>query len=148
MAMLGLLAVGALAAAQEAGIDSTTGLVKAGAWEEVRAYCSGCHSVDLVTSQHNSTEGWQETIQTMQRAHNMVGLPAPVEARIVDYLARHYAPQVRGHRRAPIPARLMPRPRIQPASGAEENGLRPTAETWRRQDCAPMPPDSPEPDCG
>ena len=143
MAMLGLLAGGAFAAAPDAEIDLTTGLVKAGAWEEVRAYCGSCHSLDLVTSQHNSAAGWQGTIRTMQRSHNMVDLPAPTEARIVDYLAKHYAPQSRGHRRAPIPARLLPRARIQPVAEAERTGLRPTAETWIREDCASLLTDSP-----
>ena len=132
-----LLAGGALGAAPDAEIDLTTGLVKAGAWAEVRAYCSGCHSLDLVTSQRNSAAGWQETIRTMQRSHNMVELPAPTEARIVDYLARHYMPQPGGHRRAPIRAGLMPRPRVMPVGEAEGTRLRPTAETWRREDCGP-----------
>lgn len=143
MAVLGLLAGGALAATPDAEIDLTTGLVKVGAWEEVRAYCGSCHSVDLVTSQHNSATGWQETIRTMQRSHNMADLPVPTEARIVDYLATHYAPQPRGHRRAPIPAGLMPRPRIPSVAEEERTGLRQTAETWRRQDCGPPVTDSP-----
>ena len=141
--MLGLLAGGAFAAAPDSEIDVSTGLVKAGAWEEVRAYCSGCHSVDLVTSQHNSAAGWQQTIRTMQRSHNMVDLPDPTEERIVDYLATHYAPETRGHRRVPIPARLMPGPRTLPAAEAEGTGLRPTAETWQREDCGPTLTDSP-----
>jgi len=142
MAVFSLLAGGALAA-PDAEIDLGSGLVKTGAWEEVRAYCGSCHSLDLVTSQRNSATGWQETIHTMQRSHNMVELPAPTEARIVDYLARHYPPQPRGHRRAPIPVRLMPRPRIPPVAEAERTGLRPTAETWRREDCGPTVTDSP-----
>ena len=141
LAMIGL-AGGALAAVPDAETDPTTGLVKAGAWEEVRAYCGSCHSLDLVTSQHNSAEGWQETIRTMQRSHNMAVLPVPTEVRIVDYLSRHYAPQARGHRRAPIPARLMPRPRILPVAEAEATGLHATAETWRREDCGPTPTES------
>ena len=135
--MLGLLAGAAFAAAPDADIDATTGLVKAGAWEEVRAYCGGCHSFDLVTSQHSSAAAWQETIRTMQRSHNMVDLPAPTESRIVDYLATYFAPKAQGHRRAPISARLMPRPRIAPVADAERNGLSPPAETWRREDCGP-----------
>ena len=142
MAMFSLLAGGAFAA-PDAEIDLGSGLVKTGGWEEVRAYCGSCHSLDLVTSQHNSATGWQEIIRTMKRSHNMVDLPAPTEARIVDYLARHYAPQARTHRRAPIPARLMPRPRILPVAEAERNGLRPTAETWRREDCGPTVTDLP-----
>ena len=143
VAMIGLFAGGSPAAAPGAEIDSITGLVAAGAWEEVRAYCGGCHSLDLVTGQRNSAAGWQGTIRTMERSHNMAALPAPAEARIVDYLARHYAPQARGHRRAPISARLMPRPRIQHVAEAEGNGLRATAETWRREDCGPTLSDSP-----
>ena len=141
LATIGLLAGGTLAAAPDSEIDARTGLVKAGAWEEVRAFCSGCHSVDLVTSQHNNAEGWAQTIGTMQRLHNMVELPGPTEARIVDYLTTHFAPQTRRHRRAPLPVRLMPRPRIAAAAGAED-GLRPTAETWRREGCGPVPTDS------
>lgn len=143
MAMISLLAGGAFGAAADAEIDLTTGLMKAGAWEEVRAYCGGCHSLDLVTSQRNSAEGWQETVHTMQRSHNMADLPAPTEARIVNYLARHYAPQPRGHRRAPVPPRLMPGPRIPPVGDAERTGLSPAAETWRREDCGPTVTDSP-----
>lgn len=142
IAMLSLFAGGALAA-PESEIDLGSGLVKTGAWEEVRAYCGSCHSVDLVTSQDKSAAGWRETIRTMQRSHNMVDLPALAEDRIVDYLARHYAPERRGHRRAPIPAGLMPRPRILPVAEAERTGLRPTAETWRREDCGPTLTDSP-----
>ena len=141
LAAMGLSSGGTFAAAPDSEIDASTGLVKAGAWQEVRAFCSGCHSVDLVTSQHNDAPGWQRTIRTMQRSHNMVELPAPTEARIVDYLAKHFAPQTRAHRRAPIPVRLMPRPRIVATAGAED-GLRPTAETWRREGCGPVPTDS------
>ena len=142
MAVLGLLAGGAYAA-PDAEIDLGSGLVKTGAWEEVRAYCGSCHSLDLVTSQHNSATGWRETIRTMQRSHNMFDLPAPAEDRIVDYLARHYAPETRGHRRAPIWARLMPRSRILPIAEAERTGLRPTAETWQNEDCGPPRRDVP-----
>lgn len=141
LATMGLFAGVAFAAAPDSEVDASTGLLKAGAWEEVRALCSGCHSVDLVTSQHNNAEGWEQTIRTMQRSHNMVELPAPTEARIVDYLAKHFAPQTRAHRRAPLPARLMPRSRIV-AVAATEDGLRPTAETWRRVGCGPVPTDS------
>ena len=117
VAAMGFLAGGALAAAPDPEIDASTGLVKAGAWEEVRAYCGGCHSVDLVASQHNDAEGWAQTIRTMQRLHNMVELPGPTEARIVDYLAKHFAPETRVHRRAPLPVRLMPRPRMVAVGG-------------------------------
>ena len=142
LATILLLAGSALAAAPDAEIDVRTGLVKAGAWEEVRAYCGACHSLDLVTSQQNSAEGWQETVRIMQRSHNMVELPTQTEARIVDYLTRHFAPEARGHRRAPIPGRLMPRPRVVAVAGTED-GLRPTAETWRREGCEPVPRDVP-----
>ena len=92
LAMIWLFAGSALAAAPDAEVDVRTGLVKAGAWEEVRAYCGACHSLDLVTSRQNSAEGWQETVRSMRRSHNMVELPTQTEARIVDYLTRHFAP--------------------------------------------------------
>ena len=142
LAAMGLSTGGTFAAAPDSELDASTGLVKAGAWEEVRAFCSGCHSVDLVTSQHNDGEGWEKTIRTMQRLHNMVDLPAPAEARIVEYLAKHFAPKTRAHRRAPIPARLMPRRRVV-AGAATKDDLRPTAETWRREGCSQAPTDSP-----
>ena len=78
------------------------------AWEEVRTHCGGCHSLDLVTSQRNSRDGWRQTIRTMQRSHNMPDLAAETETRIVAYLAEHYAPETRRLRRSPIPATLMP----------------------------------------
>ena len=97
------------AATAGAEIDIETGLVKSNGWEEVRNHCSGCHSLDLVTSQRSSREGWRATIRTMRRSHNMHELPTETEARIVGYLVEHYSPAARPLRRPPIPQALMPR---------------------------------------
>ena len=92
-----------------AEIDNETGLVKSGAWEEVRNHCGGCHSLDLVTGQRSSRDGWRQTIRTMRRSHSMYELPTETEATIVGYLAEHYSPATRPLRRPPIPQELMPR---------------------------------------
>ena len=92
-----------------AEIDTETGLVKSEGWQEVRNHCGSCHSLDLLTGQRSSREGWRQTIRTMRDSHNMHELPTATEARIVGYLAEHYSPAARPLRRPPIPQPLMPR---------------------------------------
>ena len=106
------IAVVALAGnAWAAEIDPETGLVKTGAWEEVRAHCGICHALGLVTSQQGGPAVWIETIRRMRESHNMYDLAPESEARLVAYLAEHFAadaPGTRRHRRAPLPEALMP----------------------------------------
>ena len=92
-----------------AGIDATTGLVERPGWELVRTQCGGCHSYGLITNQRGDRQAWLDMIRWMQATQNLWDLPAVTEAAILDYLAENYPPR-RNHRRAPIPAHLMPQP--------------------------------------
>ena len=57
----------------------------------VRAYCSGCHSVDyiLMNSAFLKKAGWDAEVRKMIK---VMGAPVPEDevARIVDYLAASY----------------------------------------------------------
>ena len=57
----------------------------------VRAYCSGCHSVDyiLMNSAFLKKSGWDAEVRKMIK---VMGAPVPEDevARIVDYLATNY----------------------------------------------------------
>lgn len=128
----------AVVAAEDAATDLDTGLVRTDGWQDVRSYCGSCHSLALVVSQRASRASWQQTLRSMRRLHNMVALPTRTEARIVDYLAEHYAIETSRQRRAPIRSGLMPRPR-QTANSESEDGLRPVAATWQAQECDPVP---------
>jgi len=99
-----LLSVQAIAA----DIDTTTGLIIAPGWENVRAHCGGCHSHALVTQQRADRQTWLDMIRWMQASHNLWQFQAGIEAQILDYLAENYPPQP-DRRRAPIPVSLMPR---------------------------------------
>ena len=106
-----LIAFGiAATAAPATETDLETGLLKAGAWQEVRTHCGGCHSLSLVTSQQGDHALWRDTIRRMRETHHMHSLAAETETRMLEYLAEHYAPATRSHRRAPLPRALMPGP--------------------------------------
>lgn len=104
--LLSLLLLPALTAAAE--IDSTTGLIKAPGWQQVRANCGGCHSHALVTSQRADQKTWLDIIRWMQATQNLWQFDPAVETQIVEYLAKNYPPQA-NRRRAPIPPGLMPK---------------------------------------
>ena len=79
------------------GIHVQTGLVYAEGFEEVRAICTSCHSAKLVTQNRASREGWKQMIRWMQETQGLWEL-GPAEPKILDYLAKHYAPQKTGRR--------------------------------------------------
>lgn len=64
----------------------------------VRAHCSGCHSLSLVTSQRGDRDYWLNLIRWMQNTQNLWQIPAAQEAMILDYLAEHYDESVWGRR--------------------------------------------------
>ncbi len=83
------------------GIDPATGFVIADGIELMRAHCTGCHSSKLVTQYRASREGWLEKIRWMQRTQNLWDL-GEAEPKILDYLAKHYAPADQYERRQPL----------------------------------------------
>ena len=89
-------------------IDSPTGLKVAPGWLQIRAHCGGCHSYALVTSQRANRQTWLDIIRWMQATQNLWQFTPEGETEILDYLEANYPPQP-NHRRAPIPASLMPK---------------------------------------
>jgi hypothetical protein len=79
------------------GIHVQTGLVYAEGFEEVRAICTSCHSAKMVTQNRATREGWIQMIRWMQETQGLWQL-GPAEPKILDYLAKHYAPEAVGRR--------------------------------------------------
>jgi hypothetical protein len=77
--------------------DSTSGLILDDGFEMVRAHCTPCHSAKLVTQNRASREGWKKMIDWMQETQNLWDL-GDSESIILDYLAKHYAPESKGRR--------------------------------------------------
>ncbi len=76
----------------ENGIHVETGLVYAEGFDMVRADCTACHSAKLVTQNRATRDGWKDMIRWMQKTQGLwdLGKNEPI---ILDYLAKHYAPQ-------------------------------------------------------
>lgn len=83
------------------GIHVPTGLVYAEGFEWVRSTCTACHSAKLVTQNRATRAGWLEMIRWMQSTQGLWDL-GEKEKPILDYLAKHYAPEDIG-RRAALP---------------------------------------------
>ena len=66
----------------------------------VKGTCSACHSIDLVTQNSATREGWKDLIVWMQKTQKLWDL-GDNEALILDYLEKNYAPKEQG-RRAPL----------------------------------------------
>ncbi|MEM7081122.1 MAG: hypothetical protein AAF465_00075 [Pseudomonadota bacterium] len=56
----------------------------------VRAHCSGCHSLLLVTTQRGDRAFWLKTIRWMQATQNLWPIPPEQEKQILDYLEAQY----------------------------------------------------------
>ena len=89
------------AAEVENGIHVPTGLVYAEGFEWVHSTCTACHSAKLVTQNRATRVGWLEMIRWMHASQGLWDL-GDKEKPILDYLAKHYAPEEVG-RRAPLP---------------------------------------------
>ena len=82
------------------GRDVAKGFIAQGDYELVKATCTACHSSKLVTQNRADRDGWLEMIRWMQRTQKLWDL-GDNEAKILDYLAKHYGPEDQG-RRAPV----------------------------------------------
>ncbi len=76
----------------ENGIHVQTGLVYAEGFDVVRGTCTACHSAMLVTQNRATRDGWKDMIRWMQKTQGLwqLGKSEPI---ILDYLAKHYAPE-------------------------------------------------------
>ncbi|PIQ22587.1 MAG: hypothetical protein COW65_02300 [Cytophagales bacterium CG18_big_fil_WC_8_21_14_2_50_42_9] len=80
-------------------LDATTSLVLAPGFTTVKENCLRCHSPKLITAKRASREGWLTTIHWMQQTQGLGDLGS-AEPIILDYLAKHYAPNQSGRRPA------------------------------------------------
>ncbi len=82
----------------ENGIHVRTGLVVSEGFNIVKGTCTACHSAKLVTQNRASRQGWKDMIRWMQQSQGLWDL-GENEKMILDYLARHYAPEAVGRRK-------------------------------------------------
>jgi hypothetical protein len=79
-------------------IDHASGLVVDDELSLVVGNCTACHSAKLIAQNRATREGWKNMILWMQETQNLWDL-GPNEDKILDYLARHYAPEKTGRRK-------------------------------------------------
>ncbi|MDX1351355.1 MAG: monoheme cytochrome C [Putridiphycobacter sp.] len=82
----------------ENGIHIPTGLKVDEGVGMVRATCSVCHSIDLVTQNRGDKKAWKDMIVWMQETQGLWDL-GENEDLIIKYLAKNYAPEDTGRRR-------------------------------------------------
>lgn len=81
------------------GIHLATGFKNDEGLQLVITNCTTCHSAKLVTQNRATKEGWISIIRWMQETQNLWDL-GKNEATIVNYLAKHYAPEQKARREA------------------------------------------------
>ena len=82
-------------------IDKVTGLIMDKGFEKVKANCTVCHSVKLVTQNRLDRKGWLEVIRWMQETKGLWQFDPETEKEILDYLSTHYGP-TKAYRRPPL----------------------------------------------
>jgi hypothetical protein len=80
------------------GIHMRTGLVVDTGFVQVKANCLACHSSRLITQNKATKDGWAHTIVWMQETQKLWDLGSNEEV-IINYLAKHYAPEESGRRK-------------------------------------------------
>lgn len=101
--MEGRLASGAVSGSEdedrvENGIHVATGMVYDENFTLVKNSCTSCHSAKLVTQNRATREGWKQMIRWMQATQGLPDL-GKNEVKILDYLAKNYAPTDVGRRK-------------------------------------------------
>jgi len=81
----------------EKGIHVKTGLIADENLQIIIANCTSCHSAKLLTQNRATREGWKSMIKWMQETQGLPDLGAK-EPKILNYLAKHYAPKEVGRR--------------------------------------------------
>ncbi|MFK7906963.1 MAG: hypothetical protein AB8B69_17650 [Chitinophagales bacterium] len=82
----------------ENGVHLRTGFIEAPGMQETIANCTSCHSAQLVIQNRMNAESWKATIDWMQETQNLWDLGKQEEI-ILNYLAKHYAPENTGRRK-------------------------------------------------
>lgn len=83
------------------GKDVATGFVIDEGFEIVKVTCTGCHSSAIVLQNKFTREGWKAKIVWMQQTQGLWDL-GDNESIILDYLAKHHAPEPPKGRRLPL----------------------------------------------
>jgi len=81
--------------------DPNTGFILDQHYELLIAHCTACHEAKVVTNFKASREGWLEKIRWMQKTQKLWDL-GEAEPKILDYLAKNYAPKQSYVRRSPL----------------------------------------------
>tara|TARA_Y100001956_G_scaffold80268_1_gene95121 strand:- start:705 stop:1208 length:504 start_codon:yes stop_codon:yes gene_type:complete len=84
----------------EDGIHLSTGLIADADYKLVIQNCTACHSAKLITQNRADKDGWLTMIRWMQAEQKLWDL-GENEDKILEYLAKNYAPQEKG-RRTPL----------------------------------------------
>lgn len=106
--LLGLaLSLNAAETGEKPKVDEKTGLIVDENWELVKIHCTACHSPRQITMQRGTRQMWLDMIRWMQRTQGLWKFKVDEENKILDYLAKNYAP-AGSYRRMPIPPDLMP----------------------------------------
>ena len=80
------------------GIHVATGMIYDDNFTIVRGACTSCHSAKLVTQNRATRDGWKQMIRWMQATQGLPDL-GKSEGKILDYLAKNYAPTDEGRRK-------------------------------------------------
>jgi len=70
--------------------DAYRGLPRNGAYADVAAYCSACHTLEIVMQQRASRARWSYMLDWMTKEQNMPPLPQEDRARVLDYLSENF----------------------------------------------------------
>lgn len=70
--------------------DDYSGLPRDAGYELVDAYCTACHSLQIVMQQRYAREGWDRRLDWMVETQGMAEMPTEDRAIVLDYLARHF----------------------------------------------------------
>jgi len=70
--------------------DTYWGLPRTPGVEEVSAYCGGCHSLQMVMSQHATQARWSYLLDWMVAEQGMAPIPPEDRDTVLDYLTRHF----------------------------------------------------------
>lgn len=85
------------AAKIENGVHTKTGLIADTHYKLVIQNCTSCHSAKLITQNRAERTGWKNMIRWMQAEQKLWDL-GENESKILDYLAKNYAPENKGRR--------------------------------------------------
>lgn len=80
------------------GIHVATGMIYDDNFSLVKNACTSCHSAKLVTQNRATRDGWKQMIRWMQATQGLPDL-GKSEGKILDYLAKNYAPTEVGRRK-------------------------------------------------